>query len=103
MEGQRASTDHTYHVASNLGAKGEDGSFVGLKASLTLRMGQSHVLGCKASQTLSTLPLPNSALRLSTCLERVSRVQSLATLLNTHPCLLCTPITTIPKLPMRHC
>lgn len=50
-EGQRASTDHTYHVVSNLAAKAEDGRFVALKASLTSVMGQSHVLGYQASQT----------------------------------------------------
>ena len=49
IEGQRASTDHTYHVVSNLAAKSEEGRFVALKASLTSVMGQSHVLGCKAS------------------------------------------------------
>ena len=51
-EGQRASTDHTYHVVSNLAAKAEDGRLVALKASVTSVMGQSHVLGCKASQTV---------------------------------------------------
>ena len=53
VEGQRASTDHTYHVVSNLAAKGEDGRFVALKASLTSAMGQNYVLGCKASYTAS--------------------------------------------------
>lgn len=46
-EGQRVSTDHTYHIVSNLAAQGEDGKHVALKASLTSVMGQSYVLGCK--------------------------------------------------------
>ena len=55
VEGHRPSTDHTYHVVSNLAARGEDGKFVALKASLTSVMGQSYVLGCKASQSASNL------------------------------------------------
>lgn len=39
VEGQRASTDHTYHVVSNLAARGEEGKFVALKASLTSVLG----------------------------------------------------------------
>ena len=46
-EGQRAATDHTYHVVSNLAAPGSDGRSVALKASLSSAMGQKYVLGCK--------------------------------------------------------
>ena len=37
--GQRVSTDHTYHLVSNLAAQDEDGKFVALKASLVSIMG----------------------------------------------------------------
>ena len=46
-EGQRVSTDHTYHVVSNLAAQDEDGKFVALKASLVSVMGQDYALGFK--------------------------------------------------------
>lgn len=68
VEGHRASTDHTYHVVSNLAARGEDGKFVALKASLTSVMGQSYVLGCKASQPASSLSVPVSGLYMCTYL-----------------------------------
>lgn len=68
VEGQRASTDHTYHVVSNLAARGEEGKFVALKASLTSVMGQNHVLGCKASQIAFILSVPVSILQMCTYL-----------------------------------
>jgi len=46
-EGQRVSTDHTYHVVSNLAAQDEDGKFFALKASLVSVMGQDYALGFK--------------------------------------------------------
>lgn len=46
-EGQRAATDHTYHVVSNLAARDATGRLSALKASLTSVMGQNYVLGCK--------------------------------------------------------
>ena len=51
-EGQRVSTDHTYHVVSNLAAQGEDGKFVALKASLVSVMGQDYAIGFKARAVL---------------------------------------------------
>jgi hypothetical protein len=51
-EGQRVSTDHTYHVVSNLAAQGEDGKFVALKASLVSVMGQDYALGFKVRAVL---------------------------------------------------